>query len=123
MANASLTRMSAGELVALVKSREITPVEILDAHLSVIDRINPSLNAIVTLATDDALMRGDETGPLHGLPIGIKDTTATAGIRTTYGSPLYKDNVPAEDAEVIGRLKAAGAIVLGKTNTPEFATR
>ncbi|HEY6832958.1 MAG TPA: amidase [Pseudolabrys sp.] len=131
MANASLTRMSAGELVALVKSREITPVEILDAHLSVIDRINPNLNAIVTLATDearkaalaagDAVMRGEETGPLHGLPIGIKDTTATAGIRTTHGSPLYKDHVPAEDAEAVRRLKAAGAIVVAKTNTPEFA--
>jgi amidase len=124
--------MSAGELVALVKSREITPVEILDAHLSVIDRINPALNAIVTLAADkardaavaagDAVMRGEDTGPLHGLPIGIKDTTETAGIRTTYGSPLHKDHIPAEDAEAVRRVKAAGAIVLAKTNTPEFAT-
>jgi len=132
MTNASLTRMSAGDLVALVKSREITPLEILDAHLSVIDRINPHLNAIVTLAADearaaalkagDAVMRGEDTGPLHGLPIGIKDVTETAGIRTTYGSPLYKDHVPAEDAEIVRRLKAAGAIVTAKTNTPEFAT-
>lgn len=131
MMNASLTRKSAGELVALVKSREITPVEILDAHLSVIDRINPQLNAIVTLATDqaraaavaagDAVMRGDALGPLHGLPMGIKDITPTAGIRTTFGSPLFKDNVPAEDAEAVRRLKAAGAIILAKTNTPEFA--
>jgi amidase len=131
MPNASLTRKSAGELVALVKSREVTPVEILDAHLSVIDRINPQLNAIVTLAVDkariaavaagDAVMRGDALGPLHGLPMGIKDITPTAGIRTTFGSPLFKDNVPNQDAEAVRRLKAAGAIILAKTNTPEFA--
>ncbi len=131
MPNASLTRKSAGELVALVKSREITPVEILDAHLSAIDRINPILNAIVTLAADqaraaaveagDAVMRGDALGPLHGLPMGIKDITPTAGIRTTFGSPLFKNYVPAEDAEAVRRLKVAGAIVLAKTNTPEFA--
>jgi amidase len=131
MANESLTRKSAGELVALVKSREITPVEILDAHLAAIERINPTLNAIVTLAADqaraaalaagDAVMRGDAVGPLHGLPIGIKDVTPTAGIRTTFGSPLFKDNVPTEDAEAVRRLKVAGAIVLAKTNTPEFA--
>ena len=131
MPNASLTRKSAGELVALVKSREITPVEILDAHLSAIDRINPKLNAIVTLVADqareaavkagDAVMRGDTIGLLHGLPVGIKDITPTAGIRTTFGSPLFKDYVPTQDAEAVRRLKAAGAIVLAKTNTPEFA--
>jgi len=131
MSNASLTRKSAGELVALVKAREITPVEILEAHLSVIERINPRLNAIVTLAAEqaraaaiaagDAVMRGAATGPLHGLPIGIKDVTPTAGIRTTFGSPLFKDHVPDQDAEAVRRLKAAGAIVLAKTNTPEFA--
>jgi len=68
-----------------------------------------------------AVTRGDKLGPLHGLPIGIKDIVATANIRTTYGCPLYADNVPTEDAEVVRRLKAAGAIVLAKTNTPEFA--
>ena len=66
-------------------------------------------------------MKGEPLGPLHGLPIGIKDITPTAGIRTTFASPLLKDNVPSEDAEVVRRLKAAGAIVLAKTNTPEFA--
>jgi len=66
-------------------------------------------------------MRGDKLGALHGLPVVIKDVTPTAGIRTTYGSPLFREHVPAEDAEVVRRLKAAGAIVLGKTNTPEFA--
>jgi amidase len=131
MSNASLSRKSAGELVALVKAREVTPVEILDAHLAVIERLNPMINAIVTLAVDqaraaavaagDAVMRGDALGALHGLPLGIKDVTPTAGIRTTYGSPLFKDHVPTEDAEAVRRLKSAGGIVLGKTNTPEFA--
>lgn len=131
MAHESLTRKSAGDLISLVKAREITPVEILDAHLAVIERLNPKLNAIVTLVAEqarelalkagDAVMHGEETGPLHGLPVGIKDITPTAGIRTTYGSPLYKDHVPAEDAEAVRRLKANGAIVLAKTNTPEFA--
>src|SRR6185312_1801058 len=126
-----LSRKAAHELAALVRAREISPVEVLDAHLAVIDRLNPTLNAIVTLVADSArkdaraaeqaVTRGDKLGPLHGLPIGIKDIVATAGIRTTYGCPLYADNVPAEDAEVVRRLKAAGAIVLAKTNTPEFA--
>src|SRR5262249_41607275 len=93
---------------------------------------NPKLNAIVTLAAEQAkeharaveaaVMRGERLGALAGLPVAIKDVTPTAGIRTTFGSPLYKDHVPEEDAEAIGRLKAAGAIVIGKTNTPEFAT-
>ena len=73
-------------------------------------------------AEQDAVMRGRALGPPHGVPIGIKDVTPTAGIRTTYGSPLYAEHVPTEDAEVVTRLKAAGVIVLGKTNTPEFAT-
>ena len=131
MADDELTRKSAGELAALVRSRAVSPVEVLDAHLAVIERLNPRLNAIVTLvveqaragavAAEQAIMRGDAVGPLHGLPVGIKDVTLTAGIRTTFGSPLFKDFVPDDDAEVVRRLKAAGAIVLGKTNTPEFA--
>ena len=132
MADQALTRKSARELASLIKSRAVSPVEVLDAHLAEIRRKNPKLNAIVTLAADqarvaaraaeDAVMQGAALGPLHGLPIGIKDVTVTAGIRTTFGSPLFEDNVPAEDAEVVRRLKAAGAIVLAKTNTPEFAT-
>jgi amidase len=127
-----LWRKPAHDLAALGRKREIRPVELLDAHLAVIDRLNPTLNAIVTLAADSAraaartaeqvVTRGDELGAMHGLPIGIKDIVATANIRTTYGCPLYADNVPTEDAEVVRRLKAAGAIVLAKTNTPEFAT-
>jgi len=131
MNSSSLTRKTAGELVALIKSRTVSPVEVLEAHLTAIERLNPKFNAIVTLAVDearkaaiaagDAVKRGDALGPLHGLPVGIKDITYTAGIRTTFGSPLFKDFVPTEDAEVVRRLKTAGAIMLAKTNTPEFA--
>ena len=126
-----LWRKPAHELAALIRKRKISPVELLDAQLDAIKQFNPKLNAIVTLAADkaregaraaeQAVIRGSRIGALHGLPIGVKDITATAGVRTTYGSPLYADNVPAEDAEVIRRLKEAGAIVLAKTNTPEFA--
>jgi amidase len=132
MPDEDLTRKSAIELAALIRSRAIGPRELLDAHLTVIERVNPKLNAVVTLAADHArdaahqaeaaMMRGDELGLLHGLPIAIKDTTRTAGIRTTFGSPLFADHVPEEDAEVVRRLKAAGAVVTAKTNTPEFAT-
>jgi len=131
MADESLTRKSAGELAWLISSRAVSPLEVLDAHLAVIERVNPKLNAIVTLVADrareaaraaaDAVLRSVPLGGLHGLPIGIKDITPTVGIRTTFGSPLFKDFVPNEDAEVVRRLKAAGAIVLAKTNTPEFA--
>jgi amidase len=127
----SLSRKTAVELASLIATRQVSPVEVLDAHLATIARVNPKLNAIVTLVADAArerakaaeaaVMRGDKLGSLHGLPVVIKDVTPTAGIRTTYGSPPFKDNIPAEDAEVVRRLKAAGAIVLGKTNTPEFA--
>jgi amidase len=126
-----LTRKTACELASMIASKAVSPVEVLDAHLKTIARVNPKLNAIVTLVADDArvlakqaeaaVLRGEELGVLHGLPIGIKDITPTAGIRTTFGSPLFKDYVPAEDAEAVRRLKVAGAIVLGKTNTPEFA--
>lgn len=127
-----LIRLPAVELAALIAAKKLSPVELLDAHLTRIAEINPKLNAIVTLAADTArasakaagaaVMRGDALGPLHGLPVVIKDVTETAEIRTTYGCPIYKDNVPTADAEVVARLKRAGGIVLGKTNTPEFAT-
>jgi amidase len=132
MADESLTRASAVELAALIAARKVSPVEVLDAHLAVIARRNPKLNAVVTLAADAArtaahaaeaaVAHGEKLGHLHGLPVLIKDVTHTAGIRTTFGSPLYCDHVPDEDAEVVRRLKAAGAIIIGKTNTPEFAT-
>ena len=131
MADLSLTRKSARELARLIRTRAVSPVEVLDAHLSAIERINPKLNAIITLAVEQArdaaraaeaaLAKGEPLGALHGLPVAIKDVTPTAGIRTTFASPLFKDNVPTEDAEVVRRLKTAGAIILAKTNTPEFA--
>jgi len=126
-----LVDYSALALRDLIATGKVSPIEVLEAHLEEIARLNPSLNAVVTLASEQALsaaaaaekavMRGDHLGPLHGLPLVIKDTTDTAGIRTTYASPLYRDNVPEADAEVVARLKRAGAIILGKTNTPEFA--
>src|SRR5262249_11596166 len=120
MADKSLTRKTARELAAMIKSRAASPVEVLDAHLAVIARVNPKLNAIGTLAAEQAreharaveaaVMRGERLGTLAGGPVAIKDVTPTAGIRTTFGSPLYKDHVPEEDAEAVRRLKAAGAI-------------
>jgi amidase len=117
-------------LAELVRSRRASPVEIVQAHLDRIERINPLLNAIVTVASDvmaqakqaeAAVMRGDALGPLHGVPVTIKDTIETAGLRTTSGSLMRSDFVPARDAPSVARLKAAGAIILGKTNGAEMA--
>ncbi len=103
----------------------------MEVHLRQIARVNPKVNAIVTIVNEDQLMaqaraadeimaKGKSLGPLHGLPVAVKDLTETKGIRTTYGSPLYRDFVPDYDALVVERMKNAGAIVIGKTNTPEF---
>ena len=128
---APLNRLPARELARLVREKRASPVEVLEAHLAAIERANPKVNAVVTVAAESArtaaraaeaaVMRGDALPPLHGVPVGIKDITLTAGIRTTWGSTLYADHVPTEDAEVVARLKRAGCIVIGKTNTPEFA--
>jgi amidase len=121
---------SATELVRLYKARKASPLEVMQAILAQVDRVNPRVNAIVTLARESALAearaatrslsRRAMLPPLFGVPVAIKDLTITQGIRTTYGSTIYADHVPSEDALVVERLKAAGAIVLGKTNTPEF---
>ena len=121
----------ATELAALLRDREISARELLDAHLDRIDRLNPSVNAVVTLdadgaraaadAADATLAAGEPVGPLHGLPVAHKDTHATGGMRTTWGSPLHADTVPLRDELVVARLAAAGAIRVGKTNVPEFA--
>lgn len=126
-----LSRRSAVELRDLIAQGKVSPIEVLDAHLAAIATHNPKFNAIVTLVKDQAraaaeaaaaaVKLGAKLGPLHGLPVVIKDVTLTKGIRTTFGSPAYKDHVPDEDAAVVERLKKAGAIILGKTNTPEFA--
>jgi amidase len=121
----------ATELAALVRTREVSARELVDAHLDRIERLNPSLNAIVTLdpdgaraaadAADARLAAGEPVGPLHGLPVAHKDTHATGGMRTTWGSPLHAETVPARDELVVARLREAGAIRMGKTNVPEFA--
>jgi len=114
----------------MIAHRNISAVELLEAHLKQIHNLNPILNAIVTLETDRAyglarkadetLSRGGSIGPLHGLPIAHKDLTWTKGIRTTFGSRIFEDFVPDQDALIVTRLTAAGAITIGKTNTPEF---
>jgi amidase len=122
--------LDATELVRLVRSRTISATELLEAHLARIERVNPALNAIVTCvpelaratarSVDQAFARGDPVGLLAGLPTAVKDLVQTAGVRTTFGSLVYRDHVPEQDALIVERLKAAGAVVLGKTNSPEF---
>jgi amidase len=122
----------ATELVGLLNSRELSARELLEAHLQQIARFNPSVNAIVTLTAehaatlaeraDEAIAAGRILGPLHGLPVAHKDLTETKGIRTTYGSPLRSSYVPDEDSLVVERLVDAGAVTVGKTNTPEWGT-
>jgi amidase len=123
----TLWERSGVELQGLIARREVSAVEVVAAFLERIDAVNPSVNAIVTLVPDRALADAAAAdrartppGRLHGLPIAVKDLVDTAGIRTTYGSPLYADHVPDADAWLVRRLRGAGAIVLGKTNTPEF---
>jgi amidase len=119
------------ELARLYRARKTSPLEVMQAVLARIDAVNPAVNAYVTVARESALAearratralgrRGTPLRPLHGIPVSIKDLTATKGIRTTWGSEFYKDHVPDRDDLVVERLKAAGAIVVGKTNTPEF---
>jgi len=118
-------------LARMIRQREITARETMTAFLTQIKRINPHVNAICTLLdeeellqaasqADEELNRKKPIGPLHGLPHAVKDLVSTAGIRTTFGSRIYKDFVPATDDLIVERLKAAGAIIIGKTNTPEF---
>ncbi|HUP01117.1 MAG TPA: amidase [Gemmatimonadota bacterium] len=122
--------LPAVEIRRRIAGGELSPVEVIESYLERLQALNTVLNAVVTLnerALDDArtlereVARGAEPGLLHGLPVGIKDVTPVAGLRTTYGSRLYADHVPDEDALVVRRLRAAGAVILGKTNTPEFA--
>lgn len=120
----------AQKLAKALREKEVSPVEVVEAHLERIEEVNPRVNAIVTLAAEEALkqaqkaekeiLSGGEIGPLCGVPVLVKDNVHTAGIRTTYGSKLFENFVPGEDAPVVKRLKEAGAIVLGKTNIPEF---
>ena len=122
---------SATELRRLIDRGELSAAELVEATLDRVEQRNGEINAVVTLnagalaearALDERRSRGETPGLLDGLPVGIKDVTPVAGVRTTYGSPLYADHVPEADALVVRRLRAAGAVILGKTNTPEFAT-
>ncbi len=131
MADERLCWMPATELAALIRRRKVSPVEVVDAVLDRIERINPRLNAFVTLTDEQArrdakaaeralTKKRAELGPLHGVPFSVKDLVITKGVRTTFGTPLYRDHVPTEDAPMVERMKRAGAIMLGKTNTPTF---
>lgn len=122
--------MPATELLGRIRARNLSVVEVVEAHLRRIEQVNPQVNAVVTLlpeqalaearAADAALAKGHADAPLFGLPVAHKDLAETKGVRTTYGSPIFRDFVPDFDSLIVERLKAAGAISIGKTNTPEF---
>jgi len=126
----SICFMSAVEMARLIRTKKLSAREALAAHLKQIERVNPKVNAIVTLVPEmaaESAAKADEMqaqkktlGPLHGLPVAHKDLVETRGIRTTLGSLLYKDYIPAENDLIVERLRRAGAITIGKTNTPEF---
>ncbi len=130
VASDELCNLTAVDLASRIRRKQVSAREVMEAHLARIDRVNPKINAIVTLVADRAMAEakkadelqasGAPLGPLHGLPVAHKDLVNTAGIRTTFGSPMYRDNVPTVDALIVKRIRAAGAITLGKTNTPEF---
>ena len=126
-----LSWLPATTLAGMIRRKKVSPVEVVNAILARIEALNPVLNAFVTLTGDQARRearaaeralgkRGARLGPLHGVPFSVKDLVITRGVRTTFGSPLYRDNVPTEDAPIVARLKAAGGIMLGKTNTPSM---
>ena len=125
--NEEIIRLSATEIRNLIAQKALSPVEVIEASLQQIEKYNEKINAVVTQnerALDDAKKlqsQNGEPGLLFGLPVGIKDVTQVAGLRTTFGSTLFKDNIPKEDALVVQRLRKAGAVILGKTNCPEFA--
>jgi amidase len=125
-----LLYLSAVDLASRIRRKQVSAREVMAAHLARIEAVNPKVNAVVTLVgeramadaakADELLARGSRLGVLHGLPVAHKDLVDTAGIRTTSGSPFYRDNVPTRDALIVTRIRAAGAVTLGKTNTPEF---
>lgn len=130
MSNIDLVNLSAVEMVKLIRAKDITAKELMEAHLLQIDKVNPKVNAIVTLLPDlaiekaekldSAIAKGEDVGILQGLPVAHKDLVPTKGIRTTFGSPIYEHHVPDHNALIVDRIQKAGAITIGKTNTPEF---
>jgi amidase len=128
---AELCFKDAVELARMIRAREVSASEVMTAFLSQIERVNPKVNAVCSFIgeeaalnaakkADEKLAKGEPVGPLHGLPHAVKDLALTEGLRTTFGSRIYKDFIPGEDALFVERLKKAGAIIIGKTNTPEF---
>src|SRR5436309_1612617 len=128
--NDDLAFTSAAELAGMIARRAVSPVEAVDLALARIEETQPTVNAFITICGDEArsaakvaeaaVMRGDRLGPLHGVPFAVKDLVNTKGVRTTFGSFALADNVPATDSPAVARLKAAGAVLVGKTTTPEF---
>ncbi len=130
MSTSEVCSMTARELSLHIRQRDLSAVEVMEAHLRQIEDVNPKVNAIVTLlperalagaqAADAAQSRGEVLGPLHGLPVAHKDLVPTKGIRTVRGSPIFANDIPEQDALLVERIRAGGAITIGKTNTPEF---
>ncbi|HMH52394.1 MAG TPA: amidase [Candidatus Acidoferrum sp.] len=131
MTSEELCWMPASEMAGLIRRKKLSPVEAIDAVLDRIAKVDGKLNAFVTLVAEQArreakaaeralTRKGATLGPLHGVPFSVKDLVTTKGVRTTFGTPLFRDNVPTEDAPMVERIRAAGAIMLGKTNTPTF---
>ena len=130
MADQELAYTPAYRLAELVAQKKLSPVELTEVYLGRIDELDPKLNAYITVAADEAMASakaaeqavadGEELGPLHGVPISVKDLEMTAGMRTTFGSLIFKDHVPDSDSGTAERVRKSGAIILGKTNTPEF---
>src|ERR1700758_3901185 len=126
-----MTTTSISDLAQCLRRREISPVEITKECLRRIEKLNPVLNAFITVTAESALveshtaeeeiLRGRWRGPLHGIPVALKDMIDTARVRTTAASALYRDRIPEQDAEVVRRLREAGAVILGKNNLHEFA--
>ena len=128
-----LTYLSASELAELIRGRRLSPVELMRSTLARIERAQPVLNAFITVCSEEALARardaeaaltrGEVRGPLHGIPFSVKDLVNTKGVRTTYGSRIFENHIPSVDHITVARLKAAGAILVGKTTTPEFGQK
>lgn len=125
-----LAFMSATELAVAIRAKKVSPVEVVEAVLGRIESLNLRINAYCAVtaesarreaqAAEEAVIRGDPLGPLHGVPVSVKDLVITRGVRTTFGSRIYEENIPQEDAPLVERLKEAGAVLVGKTTTPEF---
>lgn len=130
MNSMDLCFLSAEEMAAAIRKKDLSPRELVEAVLDRIERVNPEVNAYCTVVpemareharrAEERVMRGENLGPLHGVPFSVKDLTLTKGVRTTYGSKIFEHFVPEEDGLIVERLKDAGAILIGKTNTPEF---